>query len=156
MAARPPLTGTILVVEDEDGLRLAVSKILQKHGLHVLAAETGEDALDLFRAHAKAIDLILLDLKLPGISGAELFVEVRRINPDVKVIVTTAYDPQSYGAGYPWAGQVPSSFIRKPYRLDEIVRAIREALAPDGSANEAILARPESPASAHLARSRST
>jgi signal transduction histidine kinase len=131
LAVEPVLVlGTVLVVEDEEALRLAVSKALAKSGFRVLAAATGETALELFRAHANTIDLILLDLNLPGVSGAEMFVEVRHIRPDIKVVITTGYDPQSIGAGYLWSGQAPSAFFRKPYRLLELMRSVRELVLP--------------------------
>ena len=121
---------TVLVVEDEEALQLAVSKALNKAGFRVLAAGTGEAALEIFRAHSKTINLILLDLNLPGISGTEMLVEVRHIRPDIKVVITTGYDPQSIGAGYLWSGQAPSAFFRKPYRLLELVRSVRELVLP--------------------------
>jgi CheY-like chemotaxis protein len=125
---RSPTTGTILVVEDENALRLAVSKALEKNGFHVLAAETGEAAIELFRKHAETVNLLLLDLNLPGISGAEVLLQVRRIKPQVKVVTTTGYDPQIIGASYAWAGQPPSGFIRKPYRVTELLQMIRKLL----------------------------
>jgi PAS domain S-box-containing protein len=128
---QPP--STVLIVEDEEALRLAVSKVLGKNGFCVLAAETGEAAIDLFRTHAKSVDIILLDLNLPGVSGAEVLLEARSIRPDVKIVITTGYDPQIVSASYAWAGQSPSSFIRKPYRLKDLVRTIREVLAPAAS-----------------------
>ena len=130
LAKCSPAAATVLVVEDEEALRLAVVKVLGKNGFHVLAAETGESAIELFRSHARSVDMILLDLNLPGVPGAEVLVEVRRIRPNVKVVITTGYDPQLIGAGHIWGGKQPSGFIRKPYRLSELVRMIRELLVP--------------------------
>ena len=125
-----PATATVLVVEDENALRLAVCKVLDKNGFRFLAAETGEAAMELFRAYASTIDLVLLDLNLPGISGAEVLVQARRIRPEVKVLITTGYDPQIIGASYAWAGQPPSGLIRKPYRVIDLVQTIRKLLVP--------------------------
>jgi CheY-like chemotaxis protein len=74
--------GTILVVEDEDLLRLAVSKALTKRGFSVLEACDGSAGMELIRAHKNDIDVVLLDVTLPGLSSREIFEEARRIRPD--------------------------------------------------------------------------
>jgi signal transduction histidine kinase/CheY-like chemotaxis protein len=85
------VTGAVLLVEDEATLRLSVSKMLRKRGLAVIEAENGTIAVDLFRSNAQAIDVVLLDLTLPGISGRMVLNELRQIQPTVKVIITSAY-----------------------------------------------------------------
>src|SRR5262249_44730470 len=82
--------GTVLVVEDEEVLRLAVSKMLAKERFSVIEAGDGTTGANLFRANEAKIDVVLLDLTLPGLSGREVLKELRRIRPDVKVILTTA------------------------------------------------------------------
>ena len=111
--------GTVLVVEDEETLCLAVSKLLRKKGYSVLEAGDGLTALSLFRANQRAIDLVLLDLTLPGISGREVLSELRRIQPDVKVILTSAYSQQM--ATTSLGGQQPKLFLRKPYRFGDLM-----------------------------------
>jgi CheY-like chemotaxis protein len=112
------VTGTVLLVEDEDTLRLAVSKMLRKKGLSVIEAIDGAAAVELFRANEPDIDLVLLDVTLPRMSGPEVFAELRRIRPDIKVIITTAYSQETTvpigGAQQSWA------FIRKPYQLNDL------------------------------------
>ena len=106
---------TILLVEDEETLSLAVSRMLRKKGYSVLEAADGVTAVDLFRANHTAIDLVLLDLTLPEMSGQQVLRELRRIQPNLKVILTTAYGREmaltSLGGLQPWL------FLRKPYRL---------------------------------------
>ena len=85
------LAGTILVIEDEESLCLAVSKMLRRKGLTVIEADNGKTGIDLFRVSALQIDVVLLDLTLPGMSGVEVLRELRRIQPDMKVIITSAY-----------------------------------------------------------------
>jgi len=111
-------TGTILVVEDEDALRIAVSKILKRKGLTVIQAANGKTAIDLFRAGSAEIDVVLLDLTLPGMSGREVLTELRRVKPNVKVIITSAYSQEQ--AETALGGQHPWLYIRKPYRLNEL------------------------------------
>jgi CheY-like chemotaxis protein len=120
-------TRTILVVEDDETLRRAVSKGLQKRGFSVIEASDGSVALDLIHAHKDEIDVMLLDVTLPGASSREVFEEVLRIRPDLKVIVTSAYDERRVDAYY--SGLRVNHFIRKPFHLDDLVRLSRTALS---------------------------
>jgi CheY-like chemotaxis protein len=117
-------TGTVLVVEDEDTLRLAVSKMLQKRGFSVIEAVDGGAAVGFFRSLAGGVAVVLLDITLPGMSGLEVLAELRRIRPDVKVILTTAYGEEAAIAG---VGGQAWAFIRKPYQLDDLVNLIGAA-----------------------------
>jgi two-component system cell cycle sensor histidine kinase/response regulator CckA len=115
----------ILVVEDEEILRVAVSAMLRKHGVTVIEAADGKEGIDLFRANSQHIDVVLLDMTLPGLSGREVVPELRRIQPDVNLIITTAYSEN-------WAleaigGQEAWFYIRKPYRFDELEGLLRKA-----------------------------
>ena len=116
------VSGTVLVVEDEDTLRFAVSKMLRMKGYSAIEAIDGRTAVDLFRANAPEIDVVLLDLTLPMMSGPEVFAEVRRIRPDVAVILTSAYGEEAtlsaFGGQHAWA------FIRKPYQINEVTKLI--------------------------------
>src|SRR5262249_16331768 len=84
--------GTILVVEDEDPLRVATATALQKRGFSVLSAADGCTAVKTFQTRRDDIDVVLLDWMLPGLSGQEVFRHIRTIDPDIKVIFTSAYD----------------------------------------------------------------
>jgi len=117
---------TILVVEDENLLRLATSKMLQKNGFSVIEASDGSTALDLIRAHKDDIDVLLLDITLPGASSREVLEEAKRQKPDMTVIVTSAYNEGM--AATSLAGSV-ERFIRKPYRLADLMDMIREILS---------------------------
>jgi CheY-like chemotaxis protein len=128
-----PLAGTILVVEDELGLRLSVSHTLRKKGFVVLEAEDGNLAVDLLRANAGSIALALLDLTLPGKSGQEVLQVLRRTQPGAKVILTSAYGRDSFGGlmrRQPIAG-----FLRKPYPMETMISIVQEMLKPAESRN---------------------
>ena len=84
--AVPFLHGTILVVEDEGHLRGAVVKRLRKTGLEVLEAAEGTSAIDLLHAARDKIDVILLDLTLPGASGHEIIAQAANAKPDIRII----------------------------------------------------------------------
>jgi two-component system, cell cycle sensor histidine kinase and response regulator CckA len=121
----PDLTGTVLVVEDEDVLRVAISRMIRRTGLVVIESTDGFDAVEQFRANQRDIAVVLLDMTLPGMKGHEVFAELRRIRPDIKVIITSAYSQEmaldSLGGQPAWA------FIRKPFQIKELVNLLREA-----------------------------
>jgi PAS domain S-box-containing protein len=118
------LAGTVLLVEDEDILRLTVSKLLRDKGLSVIEAADGNTGVDLFRANAQKIDAVLLDMTIPGMSGQEIFRELRQIQPDVEVIITSAYGRDwvltALGAAQPWL------YVRKPYHISELTGLLRK------------------------------
>jgi CheY-like chemotaxis protein len=118
------LSGTILVVEDEDILRHAVTRMLRKSDLNVIEASDGKSALELFRVNPSGIDVALLDMTLPGMQGREVLGELRRIRPDLKVIVTSAYGKDqaqsTLGELQPWL------YIRKPYQFTELMELLRK------------------------------
>lgn len=119
--------GTILIVEDEAGLRLAVSKMLRKRGFAVIEAANGKTGVDLFRASAPKIDVVLLDLTLPEMSGPEVLSELRLIQPNVKVIITSAYSQDRVQSTI--GGQQSWLYIGKPYQLSELSGMLRNVLA---------------------------
>jgi len=121
-------TGTVLVVEDEDVLRIAVSKALRKTGYSVIEADDGFAAMDLIRAHRDTIDLLLLDVTIPGTSSREVFEHAKRLRPELEVILTSAYGKETVGASF--AGLPVDRFIRKPFRLGDLVRML-EKLSPN-------------------------
>jgi nitrogen-specific signal transduction histidine kinase/CheY-like chemotaxis protein len=118
------LSGTVLLVEDEDALRIAVSKLLRKSGFTVIEADNGNGAVDLFRANPEAIDVVVLDMTLPGIHGREVLVNLRRIQPEVKVIMTSAYS--QHHAISALATEYAGHYIRKPYQLRDLVGLLRK------------------------------
>ena len=121
-----PIAGTCFVVEDEDALRDAVSRMLRKRGLTVIEAVDGRAAVELFRDRASEIDVVLLDMTLPGMSGREVFDAMQEIRPGVKVVITTAYSQES--ALTSLGGQRASAFIQKPYQFSDLFALLREAL----------------------------
>ena len=114
--------GTILVVEDEELIRLAVSKALSKRGFSVMNASDGTTAMELIRTHKDDIDVILLDVTLPGKSSREVFEEVQRLRPRLKMILTSAYGKETVDGAF--AGLRVEYFIRKPFPLGDLVRML--------------------------------
>ena len=119
---------TILLVEDEDALRIPVSKMLRNRGWSVLEAPDGSAAMEVIRGHGVPISVILLDMTLPGTPSRMVFEEARRRRPDTKVIITSAFGQSLVDATFP--GVQVDAFIRKPYRLQELTGLLAEVLAP--------------------------
>ena len=119
--------GTVLVVEDEAILRVSISKMLRKEGFTVIEAGDGSAAIDLLRDEKRDIHVILLDMTIPGTPSRSVAAEARRIRPDVKLLLTSAYSREMAGPVGDM-GQV-KGFIRKPFPLRELVELVRETLA---------------------------
>jgi CheY-like chemotaxis protein/two-component sensor histidine kinase len=119
--------GTVLVVEDEGGLRQPIVKMLRKSGFEVLEAADGTSAIDLLRAHGAGIDAVLLDMTIPGASSREVVDAAANVRPDIKVILTSAYS-QEMIEGSMRAPQI-RSFIRKPFQFGELLKMIRSSLS---------------------------
>jgi two-component system cell cycle sensor histidine kinase/response regulator CckA len=116
---------TVLVVEDEVPLRQAVVKMLRKTGFEVFEASDGSAAIDLLRAKADKIDLILLDVTIPGASSSQVAAEVAQVRPDIRVILTSAYSQEMLIA--PLSAPQIYGFVRKPFQLRDLVKALRGA-----------------------------
>ncbi len=120
--------GTVLVVEDEALLRLAVSKMLRRKGLGVIEAIDGHSALELVLAHRDEIDVMLLDVTLPGISSRKVFEQALLLCPGLKIILTSAHNKDAVDASF--AGLHVDSFVHKPFQLAELMRSLQNALSP--------------------------
>jgi signal transduction histidine kinase len=116
--------GTVLVVEDEEPLRRPVAKMLQKTGFTVIEASDGYAALQAIRSPQKNIDILLLDVTLPGAPSRDVFAQALLLRPGMKVIITSAYSREMATASL--AGTV-EHFIRKPYRLDELRDLVQQS-----------------------------
>jgi len=116
---------TVLVVEDEVPLRQAIVKMLRNSGFVVLEANDGSAAIDLLRASADKIDMILLDATIPGASGAQVVAEAARSRPEIRVILTSAYSQEMLKA--PLSASQVRGFIRKPFHVGDLLKTLRRA-----------------------------
>jgi signal transduction histidine kinase/CheY-like chemotaxis protein len=124
-STRPAEEFTVLVVEDEDPLRHAVVRMLRKAGFTILEAADGTTAIDLLRANPGRIDVILLDMTIPGASSHEVVAEAAQSGPNVRVILTSAYSQEMLTL--PMSASQIHGFIRKPYRLKDLVQTLTKA-----------------------------
>ena len=117
---------TVLAVDDESTVLALTKDILEMHGYRVLTARNGEEALRLYRRHATEVDLVLLDLTMPVMGGAECFLELRRIDPAVRVVVSSGFSSESRASDLLREGAL--GYVQKPYDIDALARIVREAL----------------------------
>jgi two-component system, cell cycle sensor histidine kinase and response regulator CckA len=122
-------TGSVLFVEDEVTLRLSVSKMLRKKGFTVVEAGDGSAAMDLFRSQKDNVNVILLDMNLPGLSSREVIAQAAHIRPDIKIVLTSAYSREKVIPSLE-AGCI-RAFVRKPFALADLVEVLRNTLAAD-------------------------
>ena len=124
-AARPnPLT--VLVVDDEPLIREVTTRVLERAGLTVWSAATGDEACELFRRRDRAIDLVFLDMDLDGEPGIEVLRALRRIDPDLRVVMVSGSSGALSTETHPYGCQ---AFVRKPFDGPALQRAIQEAFA---------------------------
>jgi len=116
---------TILVVDDEYAILNITEKILRKYGYNVFIATDGQEALDIYIRHRDTIDLVLLDIIMPRMSGKELFEKMLSINPIVKVIISTGQMDED------WKETILSrakACVRKPYSITNLLQTVRTVL----------------------------
>jgi PAS domain S-box-containing protein len=129
-AATPPRRreARVLLVDDEEAVRDMVGEALEQEGFEVLRAEDGSRGVALFDANRGRIDVVLLDLSMPGLSGEETYRRLRAIDPGVRVILSSGYDSDEARGRF--GASPPAGFIQKPYRPEQLVAEIGRCLRP--------------------------
>jgi len=120
--------GTVLVVDDEEGVRNVAAGLLGSMGFDVLTAGDGLQALDCYRECPVPIRAVLMDLTMPHLDGVETFRELRRLDPACRVVLTSGYNQQE--ASQEFIGKGLAAFVQKPFLRADLVRALRQALEP--------------------------
>lgn len=117
---------TILVVDDEAHILMINRRILEANGYHVLTARDGADALRVAREFAGDIHLVVLDLAMPVMDGAEAFTLLKQVRPQAKVILSSGYDLNDMARTLLDAGA--DAFLQKPFRLTDLTHEVRRLL----------------------------
>jgi len=117
---------TILLVDDEDGVRTVGRQSLERAGYTVLTADDGRRAIELYRMHANDIQLVVLDLVMPEMDGVETFGELRRIRKDAAVLLSSGYTELEAMERFKDAGL--RGFLQKPYTASGLRAAVTAAL----------------------------
>lgn len=126
LAKLVPGTETILLVDDEESVLAVNKEMLEFMGYRVLAAGSGQEAIAAYMDKGVGIDLVILDLIMPGLSGAETYNQLEKINPDVRILLASGYNigkkyMQTLASGC-------NGFLQKPFRLETLSQKVREML----------------------------
>jgi signal transduction histidine kinase len=119
-------SGTVLIVDDDKGVRGTLRMLLTSMGFDVLEARDGREAIEVFAANADAIAAVVLDLTMPVLGGREVFDELRAVRPGVRVILSSGYDKDETMRRFGAKGL--AGFLRKPYTSADLAEKLSAAL----------------------------
>jgi len=115
----------LIVVEDDDGVRVLVEELLLDRGYDVISAQTGDEGLDRIR-HEPRLSLVITDIRMPGIDGWELARRAMEMRTDLKVLYFTGYPGEKRPDDAP-----EGPLLRKPWRADEFYRCLEQLVGSD-------------------------
>jgi len=119
-------TGSVLVIDDDETVRVVARRLLERRGFTVVAAEDGQRGITQFRETVPRFTLVLLDLTMPGLDGTATLHALRHLDPDVRVLISSAYRERDVSAHF--VGIQPAGFVQKPFRAEELYAAVGRAL----------------------------
>ena len=120
--------GTVLVVDDEALLRRAAKQIIEHFGYDAVEAEDGRAAIAIFRERARDIDVVLLDMTMPGLTGEETFQELLRIQPDARIVLSSGFNEMEATRRF-GVGQL-AGFLQKPYTAEQLAQMLSRVIGP--------------------------
>jgi PAS domain S-box-containing protein len=138
-------TGTLLIVDDEETVRVTTSRMVERIGFDVLLARDGLEALEIFHREGPRIAGVLLDLTMPVLDGNATFTELRRIDPEVRVLLMSGFNEQD--AIHRFAGKGLAGFIQKPFKAETLYEKLQAIFAANTDPK-----RPQPPARTPAAR----
>jgi two-component system, cell cycle sensor histidine kinase and response regulator CckA len=119
-------TGTILLIDDEEMILKVGEELLQELGYEVLSARSGQEAIELYQKNTDKIDLVIMDMIMPGMSGGETFDRLKRINRDIKVLLSSGYSINGQASKILERGC--DGFIQKPFNLIQLSDKIQQII----------------------------
>jgi two-component system cell cycle sensor histidine kinase/response regulator CckA len=125
--------GTILLVEDEEGLRALNARGLISRGYRVIEASNGVEAIEQFEQHGGDVDLVVSDVVMPEMDGPTLFKELRQRNPELKIIFVSGYAEDAFQKSLPDPDSF--NFLPKPFTLKQLVAVVKETMAQGAPAS---------------------
>ena len=120
-------TKTLLVADNEQVMLDSLMSLLTQYGFRVLTANTGEDALKIYDQEDGNIDMVILDLGMPGKGGHQTMIELFDSHPDAKVIITSGFTASNSAQNLLKDGAF--SFLRKPYKFGDLIKELKKAFA---------------------------
>lgn len=118
------MSGKILIVDDQFGIRILLNEVFKKEGYETFQAANGIQAIDVVNKHNP--DLVLLDMKIPGMDGIEILKRVKNINPNISVIIMTAYGELDMIQEAKDLGAL--THFSKPFDIDDMRNAVKKYL----------------------------
>jgi CheY-like chemotaxis protein len=122
MAAITKGTGTILLIDDEEMIIDIGEELLMELGYKVLIAQSGSEALVVYADNAESIDLVIMDMIMPGMGGGEAYDRLKKINPEVKVLLSSGYSINGQASRILERGC--DGFIQKPFHMKQLSEKI--------------------------------
>jgi DNA-binding NtrC family response regulator len=119
-------TPTVLIVEDEESMLSILEKILVNRGYNVLKASDGKLAVRIYQRDKASIDVVLLDMGLPKLSGRDVLFKIKQEKQDAKIVVSSGFPEEEFKSDFEQAGI--KHFLQKPYRLDHVVRTLQRVI----------------------------
>jgi two-component system cell cycle sensor histidine kinase/response regulator CckA len=119
-------TGTLLLVDDEEMIIKVGKELLQELGYQVMSALSGQEAIELYKKNADKIDLVIMDMIMPGMSGGETFDRLKEINPEIKVLLSSGYSINGQASKILERGC--DGFIQKPFNLIQLSDKIQSII----------------------------
>ena len=120
------LSGLALVIDDQEAILSVAEDMLTARGMQVLLANNGPHGIALFKEAHQEIDVVLLDFKMPGMGGDEVFVQLAKIAPAVRVIIASGYSEEET-LDY-FANNADITFLQKPYRFQTLIETVTAVL----------------------------
>jgi PAS domain S-box-containing protein len=121
-------TGTILVVDDEEAVRSVAKGALERYGYTVLTAEHGREALDIYRGLSHGVDLVILDVTMPKMSGQETLLNLLAIHAEARILLSSGFSQEEAAQPYGDFGAV--GFLQKPYTAAALAARVAEVMKP--------------------------
>jgi PAS domain S-box-containing protein len=118
-------SGTILVVEDEEGVREVAERILQEIGFQTITAEDGRRALEVMDEVGDRVTAVLLDLSMPRMGGAETFRRLRALRPELPILMMSGYTEQVVAPQFSGSGPGITGFLQKPFLAEDLIAVLR-------------------------------
>ncbi len=119
-------SGTVLVVDDDEAIRVLGQATLEQVGMNVITANDGKEAIDVFKKHADDINLVLMDMTMPQLSGDEAFKQIQAYRPDIRVILSSGYSEREATQKFNYSGL--SAFLQKPYKPSDLIIKVKNIL----------------------------
>ena len=120
------MKGVVLMIEDEEHIRIVFRDAMFDEGVMVVGIATGEEGVKFYHEHHKEISLVVLDLSLPGISGEETFKRLKVIDPNVRVVVSSGFPNEDVTKKFDGTGVI--GYLQKPYNYVTLVDSVNRFL----------------------------